>query len=80
MPTGLLRRFDVEAVYAQISEIDPGEGAWPFTDTVFTVGPFRWRSCVTCWLPLSRTKLPPVSFPQGIRQQHRAPAMVVWWD
>src|SRR6187200_2210979 len=36
--TGLLRRPDVEAVYAQISELDPGEESWPFTDTVFVVG------------------------------------------
>ena len=35
---GLLRRSDVQAVYAQISELDPGEGCWPFTDTVLVAG------------------------------------------
>src|SRR5207244_2409262 len=35
---GLLARPDVQAVYAQITELDPGEGAWPFTDTVLVVG------------------------------------------
>jgi hypothetical protein len=35
---GLLGRPDVQAVYAQISELDPGEGCWPFTDTVLVVG------------------------------------------
>jgi hypothetical protein len=36
--TGVLRRPDVEAVYAQISELDPGEESWPFTDTVLVAG------------------------------------------
>src|SRR5437762_12173923 len=36
--TGLLRRSDVQAVYAQISELDPGEDSWPFSDTVLVVG------------------------------------------
>src|SRR5262245_46292997 len=36
--TGLLRRPDVQAVYAQISEIDPGEDCWPFANTVLVVG------------------------------------------
>jgi hypothetical protein len=35
---GLLRRLDVQAIYVQISELDPGEGCWPFTDTVLVVG------------------------------------------
>src|SRR5437660_7362983 len=36
--TGLLRRPDVKAIYAQVSELDPGEESWPFTDTVLVVG------------------------------------------
>src|SRR5438477_8513723 len=36
--TGLLGRTDVQAVYAQISELDPGEDCWPFSDTVLVVG------------------------------------------
>ena len=36
--TGLMSRPNVEAVYAEISELDPGEGCWPFVDTVFVVG------------------------------------------
>src|SRR5271156_6867198 len=36
--TGLLRRPDVQAVYARISELDPGDGYRPFTDTIFVVG------------------------------------------
>jgi hypothetical protein len=35
---GLLRRPDVQSIHAQIAEVDPGEGSWPFTDTVLVVG------------------------------------------
>jgi hypothetical protein len=38
VPAGLLCRSDVQAVYAQISELDPGDGHWPFTDTVLVEG------------------------------------------
>ena len=31
-------RPDVEAVYAQIAELDPGDDCWPFADTVFVTG------------------------------------------
>ena len=36
--TGLLRRPDVAAVYSIISELDPGEDCWPFSDTVLVIG------------------------------------------
>jgi hypothetical protein len=36
--THLIERPDVDAVYAQIAEADPGDDMWPFTDTVFVVG------------------------------------------
>lgn len=36
--SGLLRRQDVQVVYAQIAELDPGDGCWPFTDTVLVAG------------------------------------------
>ncbi len=31
-------RPDVTAIYAQIAELDPGEGSCPFSDTVLVVG------------------------------------------
>ena len=34
----LSARDDVEAIYAQIAELDPGEDSWPFTDTVLVFG------------------------------------------
>ena len=35
---GLLQRPDVTAVYALISELDPDDDSWPFTDTVLVAG------------------------------------------
>lgn len=35
---GLLQRVDVQAVYVQIAELDPGESCWPFADIVLVVG------------------------------------------
>ena len=31
-------RADVEAIYARISELDPGPDSWPFSDTVIVFG------------------------------------------
>lgn len=36
--SGLLRRQDVQVGYAQLAELDPGDGCWPFTDTVLVAG------------------------------------------
>lgn len=36
--SSLLILPDVKAVYAQIAELDPGEGSWHFADTVLVVG------------------------------------------
>ena len=38
---GLTERPDVEAVYALIAEVDPGEDFWPFTDTVLIFGSIK---------------------------------------
>lgn len=34
----LAKRNDVEAIYAQIAELVPGEDSWPFCDTILFVG------------------------------------------
>jgi hypothetical protein len=81
--TGLLVRTDVEAVYAQISELDPGEGCWPFTDTVLVVG-----SAPADDLRAAMGELQPdevgaaerFGVPQFIAARHRSPVTVIWWD
>lgn len=81
--TGLLRRPDVQAVYAQISELDPGEGCWPFTDLVLVVGGISirdLRSSVSALEPDEIGK--PVEFgvSSSIAERHGSPALAVWWD
>jgi hypothetical protein len=80
--TSLLARPDVEAVYAQISELDPGEGFWPFADTVMVVGPIP---AADLWAAVGQLQpdevgpadafgVPPVV------AAHRSPVSVLWWD
>ena len=50
---GLLGRADVVAVYAQISEVDPGEECWPFADRVFVVGTIPQHELADALAPLA---------------------------
>jgi hypothetical protein len=81
--TGLLRRPDVKAVYAQIYEFDPGEGCWPFTDTVIVVGSISLddlRSAVSALEPSEVATTEQFGVSPPIAKKHPAPALVVWWD
>jgi hypothetical protein len=81
--TGLLRRPDVEAVYAQISELDPGEESWPFTDTVLVAGRISandLRSVVSSLQPDEVGDSTQFGVSPSIAERHGAPVLVVWWD
>jgi len=75
-------RDDVEAVYAVISELDPGEESWPFTDTVYVVGniPEETLSALVAVLqpdnvgPATQEYLPVQLLDSGKR------ILAVWWD
>ncbi len=81
----LLQRPDVAAIYAQISELDPGEGSWPFTDTVVVVGTIPLDA-----LSKAVRALQPDEIGYGeqfvispeITRRHGAgaPVRVLWWD
>lgn len=80
---GLLRRPDVEAIYARISELDPGDDCWPFTDTVIVAGTIpadELRSAVAVLQPdeIGAAEEFGVALPDG--ERHGTPALVVWWD
>ncbi|MGB4811440.1 MAG: hypothetical protein WBP13_03020 [Methylophilaceae bacterium] len=76
-------REDVEAVYAQICELDPGEDSWPFTDTILVVG-----SILAEELASELAALEPDQIGQaeafGIAQEFvsgwSSPVLVAWWD
>ncbi len=79
---GLERRPDVQGVYAQIAELDPGEDSWPFTDTVLVVGsidPDTLRGLVA---PLRPDEVGPAAtgLPPSISEKHDGTVSVVWWD
>jgi len=81
--TGLLRRPDVEAVYAQIAELDPGEESWPFTDTVLVAGKISaddLRSAVSSLQPDEVGDSQQFGVSPSIVERHGSPILVVWWD
>lgn len=81
--TGILRRPGVEAVYAQISELDPGDGCWPFADTVFVVGKIsadELRDAVATLQPDTVGDAEDFGIPSQISERHSSPVFAIWWD
>jgi hypothetical protein len=81
--TGLLRRPDVQAVYAQISELDPGEDCWPFADTVLVVGAIpadELRSAVSTLEPDEVAAAEDFGVSPSIAERHGSPVLAAWWD
>jgi hypothetical protein len=81
--TGLVGRSDVEAVYAQISELDPGDESWPFTDTVLVAGKIsaeNLRSAVSSLQPDEVGDSTQFGISPSIAERHGSPVLVVWWD
>jgi hypothetical protein len=79
---GLTRRPDVQAVYAQIAELDPDEDCWPFTDTVLVVGSIDPDTLQDLVGPLQPDEVGPAisHIPPSISEKHDGHALVVWWD
>lgn len=80
---GLLRRPDVQAVYAQISELDPGDGCWPFTDTILVAGMIpadELREAVTALQPSEVGDAERFGDSPAIARKHSTPVLAVWWD
>jgi hypothetical protein len=70
-------------VYAQISELDPGEGCWPFADTVFVVGSVpadEIRTVVNELQPDEVGAAEGFGVPPVIAANHRSPVTAIWWD
>ncbi|MDZ7616307.1 MAG: hypothetical protein U1E05_04840 [Patescibacteria group bacterium] len=80
---GLMQRPDVEAVYAVISELDPGEDSWPFTDTVAVVGPISDAELRQIVAPLEPDEVgtcEQCGVVALISAKHNVPVSIVWWD
>lgn len=81
--TGLLRRPDVQAVYAQISESDPGEGCWPFSDTIIVAGeiaPDDLKSAVAQLQPDEVGDSEAFGISASIVERLGSQLLVMWWD
>ena len=79
--TGLLNRKDVDAVYAQIAELDPGPDSWPFTDTILVVGSISDGDLSQILKPLEPDEVGPIdTAPEFIVQRHQSPVLSAWWD
>ena len=81
---GLLRLPNVEAVYAQIAEIDPAEGLWPFSDTVFVVGTISAEELAEAVRELEPSSVgggEDFDMPPLLAEMHDdLPVLAIWWD
>ncbi len=81
--TGLLRRPGVQAVYAQVSELDPGEDSWPFSDTILVVGTLpveELRQAVGMLEPDEVAPADGFDLSPAVAGRHDSPVSVIWWD
>lgn len=81
--TELERRPDVQGVYAQITELDPGEDSWPFTDTVLVAGTISTDHLSAAVSLLQPDEVSPVEefgASAGIAAKHGTSVHVIWWD
>jgi len=81
--TGLLHRPDVQSIYAQIAELDPGNGSWPFTDTLFITGAIPMAELREILKPLQPDEVESgeqFGIPAPIAQKYSGPVSVAWWD
>lgn len=79
----IARRADVEAIYAQISEVDPGDGCWPFSDTVFFVGSITQEDLAAELSSLEPDEVASgaeFGVPAAIAKRHSASILAAWWD
>jgi hypothetical protein len=79
----LAHRGDVEAVYARIAELDPGEDSWPYTDTIFVVGAIDLGELRKILEPLQPDEVADgkhFGVPSLIAQHQPAAVFGAWWD
>ena len=78
--SGLLKRKDVKAVYAQISELEPGSDSWPFCDKVLVVGSISVADLAAILIPLQPDEFGVAGKTPYISQKHGGPVLFAWWD
>lgn len=79
----LTRRSDVEAIYARISELDPGPESWPFSDSVIVFGKISLEELKLALSVLEPDEVVPAKefgVEPEVIARHTAPALLAWWD
>lgn len=80
---GLLQRPDVTAVHVLIAELDPGDDAWPFSDTVVVTGSITPEALQEALADLHPDEVGPAdpgATGASLPQSDRHSALVAWWD
>lgn len=80
---GLTERPDVQAVYALISEVDPGEDYWPFTDTILVAGSIDADELASLLSGLEPDEVGPAEdfgIAEEALAQLKTRALAAWWD
>ena len=78
----VLQRPDVSAVYALISELDPGENSWPFSDTVVVTGTLTPEELHAAIQSLQPDEVGPADpeFARTFAHPPGSAALIAWWD
>ena len=79
----LKHRAGVQSIYAQITELDPGEDSWPFTDTVIVIGsitPEELQKALAGLEPDEVSPGTPDFLSPALSDADKARALVAWWD
>ena len=80
---GLTGRSDVTGVYAKISELDPGEGSWPFSDMVVVAGTIplaTLKEAVASLQPDEVGSASDLGVPLSVSDKLGSPLLALWWD
>lgn len=81
----LAERSDVEAVYAQVAELEPGEDSWPFCDIIIVIGSISSEDLQSELIGLQPDEVGTSSDfigPETLagRNPRDLPVLVAWWD
>ena len=79
----LAQRPDVKGVYAQIFELDPGEGCWPFTDTILVAGSISVEDVAAELSALEPDEVrtgDEFGLTDVVARRFVEPVVVAWWD
>ena len=79
----LQTRPDVDFVWVRITDLDPGEGCWPSTDTVFVIGSItadELREAVAVLQPDEVGLAAGFDVPPSLQRYPDHQILVIWWD